>query len=185
MKSVLVVYGTTEGHTRKIAGFVADVLRMRGLRVDLIDSATPAAGAVQPNYAAAVVAGSLHEHLHQRSLQHFVQQNTGWLNAIPTAFLSVSLAAALSDAESRHQTQHHLQCFLDATGLRPVLSHAVGGALLYTQYDWFKRTMVRMVARQMGADADGTHDHEYTDWDDLQRTVDGFVAAAGLAASGA
>jgi menaquinone-dependent protoporphyrinogen oxidase len=183
MTSVLVVYGTTDGQTRKIAGYVVDALRRRGYAVDLVDSATPAAHAVQPRYAAAVIAGSLHEHLHQKSLQHFVQANVGWLNAIPTLFLSVSLEAAMNDPVDQHQAQHHLQGFLDATGLVPTRAQPVAGALRYTQYDWLRRTMVKLVARQMGADTDTSHDREYTDWTALERTVDRFIAAARLTAS--
>jgi menaquinone-dependent protoporphyrinogen oxidase len=181
MKKVLVIYGTTEGHTRKIATFVAEHLRAQGAVVDLVDSATPAAAAAQPIYGAAVIAGSLHEHLHQRSLVHFVKENVAWLNALPTAVVSVGLAAAMSDAESQAQARNNLQYFLNETGLKPTLAKTVGGALLYTKYDWFKRTMMRLIAKQMGKDVDETRDHEYTDWDELRRFVDDFVKRARLA----
>jgi menaquinone-dependent protoporphyrinogen oxidase len=181
MPAVLVVYGTTDGQTRKIAGFVAEALQKRGLKVDLVDSATPSADAVQPRYAAAVLAGSLHEHLHQKSLHAFVQKNVGWLNAIPVLFLSVSLEAAMPDAVDHRQAQQHLQGFLDATGLQPLRAEPVAGALRYTQYDWLRRTMVKLIARQMGASTDTAHDCEYTDWDALEGTVEAFVEAAKLA----
>ncbi|GIL05701.1 MAG: hypothetical protein AMXMBFR72_16640 [Betaproteobacteria bacterium] len=180
MKKVLVVYGTTEGHTRKVATFVAEHLRAQGAVVDLVDSATPAAAAVQPTYGAAVIAGSLHEHLHQRTLVHFVKENIAWLNALPTAVVSVGLSAAMPDAESQAQARNNLEYFLNETGLKPTLAKSVGGALLYTKYDWFKRTMMRMIARQMGKDVDDTRDHEYTDWDELRRFVDDFVRQARL-----
>ena len=51
MKPILVVYGTTEGHTRKIAEFIAERVRKRGKNVDLVDSATPDANDVQPIYS--------------------------------------------------------------------------------------------------------------------------------------
>lgn len=175
MKKILVIYATTEGHTRKIAEFIAEHLRAQGAAVDLVDSATPAAAAVQPIYGAAVIAGSVHERLHQRSLVHFVRENADWLNAIPTAFVSVGLAAALPDAESQAQARNTLQYFLDKTGLTPTIAKPVAGALLYTKYDWFRRTMMRLIARQMGKDVDDTRDHEYTDWDDLRRFVDEFA----------
>ncbi len=181
MKKALVIYGTTEGHTRKVATFIAEHLRAQGAAVDLVDSATPAAAAVQPVYGAAVIAGSLHEHLHQRALVHFVKRNVAWLNAIPTAMVSVGLAAAIPDAESQAQARNNLQYFLNETGLKPTLAKTVGGALLYTQYDWFKRTMMRLIAKQMGKDVDDTRDHEYTDWDDLRRFVDEFARQARLA----
>ncbi|MFZ5539567.1 MAG: flavodoxin domain-containing protein [Pseudomonadota bacterium] len=184
MKKVLVIYGTTEGHTRKIATFIAEHLRAQGAYVDLVDSATPAAAAVQPIYGAVVIAGSLHEHLHQRSLVHFVKENVAWLNAVPTAVVSAGLAAAMPDPESQAQARNNLQNFLDATGLKPAKTKTVGGALLYTKYDWFKRTMMRLIARQMGKDVDDTRDHEYTDWDDLRSFIDEFARQARIADGG-
>lgn len=184
MKKVLVIYGTTEGHTRKIATFIAELLREQGAYVDLVDSATPAAEAVQPVYGAVVIAGSLHEHLHQRSLVHFVKENVDWLNAVPTAVVSAGLAAAIPDPESQAQARNNLQYFLDATGLKPTMTKTVGGALLYTKYDWFKRTMMRLIAKQMGKDVDDTRDHEYTDWDDLRSFIDAFARQARIADGG-
>ena len=48
MKSLLVVYGTTEGQTRKIAEYIADAARARGVEVELLDSAAERAASVQP-----------------------------------------------------------------------------------------------------------------------------------------
>jgi menaquinone-dependent protoporphyrinogen IX oxidase len=55
MQPILVAYGSTEGHTRKIAEFIAERLRLRGHRVDLVDTATPAAQQVQPVYLGAIL----------------------------------------------------------------------------------------------------------------------------------
>lgn len=60
MKSVLVVYATTEGQTRKIAEFITSALKVRGVKVELVDSATERAAQVQPVCSAAIVCGSLH-----------------------------------------------------------------------------------------------------------------------------
>jgi len=57
MKPILVVYGTTEGHTRKIAEFIAERVRRRGKNVDLVDSATPEAGQVLPIYSGVFIGG--------------------------------------------------------------------------------------------------------------------------------
>ena len=101
MKSLLVVYGTTEGQTRKIAEYITDAARARGVEVELLDSAAERAASVQPIHAAAIVCGSLHQHRYQASLSRFVKDNRSWLAGIPTAFVSVSLAAAMEDARGR------------------------------------------------------------------------------------
>ena len=103
MKTVLVVYGTTEGQTRKVAEFIANALQERGAKVELLDSASASAAQVQPFFAAAVVCGSLHRHRYQASLLRFVKDNAAWLAGIPSAFIAVSLTAVLADDESREE----------------------------------------------------------------------------------
>jgi len=180
MKPILVLYGTTEGHTRKIAEFIAERLRRVGKTVDLVDSATPAATQVAPIYAGAIVGGSVHYDKHPASLAHFIKANVAWLNTIPTAFFSVSLATAHRDAQSRAEARKQADQFIDETGLAPGMVWPVAGALKFTQYDFFKRYMVRSIAKQIGGDSDivMSRDTEYTDWNELGRCVDEYLAAA-------
>jgi menaquinone-dependent protoporphyrinogen oxidase len=66
MSRILIVYGTTEGQTRKIAGRIAEMARGYGHEAVAADSAQhpPPVGA---GYDAVIVAGSLHHQKHQRS----------------------------------------------------------------------------------------------------------------------
>lgn len=178
MQPILVAYGTTDGHTRKIAEFIAERLRIRGHRVDIVDTATPLAQQVQPVYQAALLGGSLHQHKHQSSLTHFIKSNLAWLNAMPCAVFSVSLTAALDDADSRDEVQQLLDEFVEDSGLKPVTSRCIAGALKYTQYDYFKRLVMRMIARQYGQTTDTSKDWEYTDWTAVEGFVDEFLTAA-------
>jgi menaquinone-dependent protoporphyrinogen oxidase len=180
MKSVLVVYGTTEGQTRKIAEFITDALRARGVKVDLVDSAGEGAALVQPVYSAAIVCGSLHQHRFQASLLRFVKQNSGWLAGVPAAFVAVSLAALLKDAESHDELRTIAEAFYREAGWTPAVTRHVAGALRYTEYDYFKRLIMRLIAKHQGGDTDTSRDHEYTDWDDLTRFVEEFVTATPL-----
>jgi len=184
MKSVLVVYGTTEGQTRKIAEFIVNALQGRGVEVDLVDSAAESAKLVQPIYAAAIVCGSLHQHNYQHSLLRFVKDNQAWLAGIPAAFVAVSLTAALKDDQSRDELREIAEVFCRQTGWTPAITHHVAGALRYLEYDYFKRLIMKLIARQQGGDTDTSRDHEYTDWDDLTRFVEEFLAATPVQAGG-
>ncbi len=181
MQPILVAYGTVEGQTRKIAEFIAERLRIRGHRVDLIDTATPAAEQVTPIYQGAILGGPVHQQRHPASLLDFVKRNHQWLAAMPTAVFSVSLSAALDDIESRIEVQRVVNEFVDDCALRPVATRCIAGALKYTRYDYFKRLMMRMIARHRGQSTDTSKDFEYTDWNDVEAFVDEFLAAAGLA----
>jgi menaquinone-dependent protoporphyrinogen oxidase len=177
MKPILVIYGTTEGHTRKIAEFIAERLRTAGKTVDLVDSASPAAAQIAPIYAGAFIGGSLHQGKHQSSLAHFVKANAAWLNAIPTAFFSVSLSMAGKDEEWRAEAKRLADEFLADTGLNAGMVRLVAGALKYTEYDFLKRWIMKSIAQKAGGSTDTTRDTEYTDWDDVARFVDEYLAA--------
>lgn len=183
MQPILVAYATTEGQTGKIAAFIAERLRIRGHRVDVVDTATPAAAQVVPMYQAAFLGGSLHQQRHQDSLRHFIEGNRAWLGAMPSAFFSVSLAAALEDMDSRLETQRLLQQFLAECGLRPITTRCVPGALKYTHYDYFKRLVMRHIAKEQGRPTDTTRDYEYTNWVDVEAFVDEFLAEARIPGS--
>jgi menaquinone-dependent protoporphyrinogen oxidase len=176
MKPLLVVYGTTEGHTRKIGEFIAERLRKSGKEVDLVDSAAPEAKQISPIYAGAFIGGSVHYDRHQSALAHFVKENIGWLNVIPTAFFSVNLAMLHKDPEFRAEAGRCVDAFLGETGLKPHKALLVAGALKYAQYDFFKRALLRYLVKPGGIQADAVSDAEYTDWEELGRFVDQYLA---------
>ncbi len=181
MKRILVVYGTTEGHTRKIAEFIGERLRSRGHVARVVDSASSEARQVQPVYEGVVMGGSLHQGKHQSALAHFIRENAAWINGLPNAFFSVSLSMASSSAQEQQEARALAQQFVDETGLNAGLVHCVAGALLYTKYDYFKRYIMRRIAEKEGGEIDTSQDHEYTDWDDLAAFVDSYLDAAGMA----
>jgi len=179
MLPILVAYGSTEGQTRKIADFIAERLRIRGHRVDLVDTASPAAELVTPAYQGAILGGSLHQQKHQAALVHFAKANRDWLAALPCAVFSVSLGAAMQDMDSRLEAQRLLQDLLGDCDLHPVVTRCIAGALRYTRYDWFKRSLMTLIARQRGMTVDTSQDCEYTDWADVEAFVDEYLAALG------
>ena len=184
MKSVLVVYGTTEGQSRKIAEFIADALRQRGVKVELVDSASEAAVQVQPVHSAAIVCSSIHQRRYQAPLLRFVKENRDWLTGLPAAFVCVSLAVLLQDGQSAEEQRTIEQAFYRQTGWTPAITHHVAGALRHPEQDYLKRLIMRLIAKHQGGDADTSRDREYTDWDDLVRFVDEFLAATSQQESG-
>ena len=83
MQPILVVYGTREGHTRKIAEHVAATLEARRLTTELIDAKNVPRGLSLKNYAAAVVCASVHLAKHESEIIRFVKQNLADLKEIP------------------------------------------------------------------------------------------------------
>ena len=60
---ILIIYGTTEGHTRKIARFMEDVLQEEDHKVSIADATDEPPAPDQ--YDCIFIGGSLHMHKYQ------------------------------------------------------------------------------------------------------------------------
>ena len=178
MARVLVVYGTNEGQTRKIAQRIAQRLEMNGHEAHLADASATPPPRCSSDFDACIVGASVHEGKHQRSVVHFVKENLDDLQHIPSVFFSVSLSAAIADDKHDEQVWTNITKFVEETGWEPSRVHPFAGALLYTQYDFLKRLLMKMIAKHSGGDTDTSHDYEYTNWDDVDRFVDSFLPPA-------
>lgn len=175
---LLLVYGTTEGQTKKVAEFVAQHLAQQGHQT-LVINAVDAAATIDPHAVDAVlIAASLHAGRYQSPIIHYVSEHLTEINAHPNAFLSVSLAAASQDEDDVEGLKQCLAGFAHQTGWTPERIHHVAGAFRYTSYDFLKRWAMKYIAYRKGAPTDTSRDYELTDWADLAGFVDTFVQAA-------
>jgi menaquinone-dependent protoporphyrinogen oxidase len=179
MPRVLVVYGTTDGHTRKVAEALRTALGDEACAVDVVDargrSATnPAA------YDGVIVAASIHAGGYQRAVRRWVGLHAETLNRKPGAFVSVCLAVLEKRPEAHQKVEAIMQRFLTDGGWRPAIRKAVAGALPYTRYNWFKKWIMKRIVAKGGGDTDTTRDFEYTDWDDVRAFGREFARRIGV-----
>jgi|SRR5450631_163707 len=163
---VLIVYGTTEGQTRKIANFLKKEAEESGHTVSVADANDdpPRPG----GYDVVLIGASVHMHKYQNAILHYIKENIEVLNKTITGFFSVCMATASGDAESLKERDEVTKALLKETGWKPAHIEQVAGALLYTQYDFFKKLIIRMIAKRQGGSTDTATDHEYTDWAKLK-----------------
>lgn len=163
---LLIVYGTTEGQTRKICEYLRDKAVEDGHEVTLLDSTVPD---IDPaGFDAVLVGASLHAEKYQSSVKHFVQEHHQMLNKMPTSFLSVSLAAIHDDPQYQKELEDITAKFLEKIGWNPTFVEQVAGALRYTKYSFWKKFIMRMIAQKSGGNTDTSHDVEYTDWNQVK-----------------
>jgi len=179
MARILIVYGTTEGHTRSIARRIAATVMAHGHMATVVDATEPRIAT--PGYHACIVCASIHQGKHQSAVMHFVRDNLAFLDAVPTAFFSVSLTAALPEPDQQAAARGCADEFAHDSGWSPGNIFLVAGALKYTEYDFMKRILMRLIAQRKGGDTDTTHDYEYTDWTRLRDDTIAFLASARLA----
>ena len=174
MPRVLVLYGTTEGQTAKVARALGARLTAEGMDTDVLE-----AGMGNPEPAAydgVIVAASMHAGGYQKSVGRWLREHVTDLNLLPTAFLSVCLSVLSKEENGRDEARAIPRRYADGFGWKPTMIKVVAGALPYTKYNVFIRLIMRWIAASQGGDTDTSRHYEYTDWQDLRAFADRFAA---------
>ena len=174
MHRVLIAYITFDGHTTRIADRMADAIRGPECAVDVCDIAREKPQRPVSEYVGVIVGGPLHGGKHAPKLSRFVSDNLLTLNEHPSAFFSVSLSAAGTQEQQADATRC-VNAFLEETGWHPLSTSIIAGALLYREYGFFKRWMMKMIVKLGGGDTDTSRNYVYTDWEAVDQFGKGFA----------
>jgi menaquinone-dependent protoporphyrinogen oxidase len=171
MANIYVPYGTVEGQTAQIAEYIAEVIKAQGHQAETAD--LKHAGHTLPDgYDGVIVAASVHMGKHEGQVTDFVRKNRGELERLPSALVSVSMAAH-GDEET---AEGYVTKFEENTGWRPAHVGLFAGALLYTHYGFIKKHLMKKIASDKGSlDTDTTRDYVYTEWDGVQRFTEDYL----------
>jgi menaquinone-dependent protoporphyrinogen oxidase len=128
----------------------------------------PGLEAALESHDALLLGASIRYGHHARSLERWVREHRAQIERRPNAFFSVCLSAG-GPGEKRSVAEGYVADFLRRTGWQPRASAIFAGALRYSQYRPWTRWLVRLVMGVAGGETDASRDHEYTDWDAVDR----------------
>ena len=94
----------------------------------------------------------------------------------PGAFFSVSGAAGSPHEKDHTGVAKLVDKLIEQTRWQPAKTQSFGGAILYTQYGFFKRLMMKMIVKSAGGPTDTSRDYELTDWNAVTRFAQDFAA---------
>jgi menaquinone-dependent protoporphyrinogen oxidase len=160
---ILIVYGTTHGQTATIAAFLQLTLERRGCQVVVSNVKEPPTPPLD-QFNGVIVGASVIARGHQPAIAAFIRDNLEMLNAMPSAFFSVSASAGSSREAGRAAARRVRDAFLAETGFHPDVSECIAGAIKYTRYNFLLRWYMKKASRMNGGSTDTSRDHEYTDW---------------------
>lgn len=171
MATISICYGTNDGQTATVAEHIARVIEDLGHRAQVVDLKSPTTHPLT-GADAVMVGASIHVNKHVPYVIDFVRANRDELQALRSAFFSVSLSAQGNPA----QASGYIEEFCADTGWQPTDCIAIAGALRYTSYGLVKRQVMKQVARDKGLSTDTTADAIYTDWDAVTAFTERFVS---------
>ena len=172
---LLIVYGTTEGHTRELSHFAARRLRETGHQATVEEAGPDSAHPDPQAYDGVLLAGSLHVGRFQSALIQFARTHHEVLNRIPSAFVSVSLCAAGLHPDDWEGLDECLVRFQHETLWSPRSVHHAAGAIRYSEYDFFKRLVLKHLVAGRRRTSVTSRDYDLTDYAALETFLQAFT----------
>ena len=172
---ILVFFGTNYGQTAKIARYIAERLASHGCSARLVNGDAPPPDVSIADFDGVIIGGSIIRGRHQECVRRFVRLHRDALNAMPSAFFSVSGSAASRNEAGKQEARECIDRFLRETAWRPGVVESVAGAMAFTKYNPFVRWMLKQISKRNGGPTDTSRDHELTDWSQVERFADAFL----------
>jgi menaquinone-dependent protoporphyrinogen oxidase len=161
MKPILITYATREGHTKRVAEYLADRIRSGALPITLLGVRELQDRFSLDQYSAAVLAASVHVGKHEREAIDFVKHYRADLDEMLTAFISGA------SREPVHNTNEQAP---RAAPKRPQTfrkNHGRVSGRNAVASNFVLRFIMKQIARCAGASTDTSRDHVFTQWRDL------------------
>lgn len=178
MASILLIYASVHGQTRKITQHLACQLQSLGHDTEMADiQAAPDL----TEFDSIILGASIRHGKHNPAVYSFIEQHQVLLEAKVSGFFSVSLVARKAQ-KNTPETNPYMQAFLSKASWKPKLKQVFGGNLHYASYGAFDRNAIRFIMWLTKGPTDLATQVEYTDW----QKVDAFaeqISAASLAAT--
>ncbi len=175
--NILILYGTLEGQTEKVAERIADVMRNKGHQVSTQFGEQLPNNFILDKFDAVIIGGSIHMGKYPAYLKKFVTTHLDRLNNIPSAFFTVCMGVNSQHEKSRQEAKRFGEDFVTQASWQPTLIDTFAGAVKYTQYNFVTRFIMKLISKREGGKTDTSRDHEYTDWEAVVRFANNFLAA--------
>ncbi len=113
-------------------------------------------------------------HLNKK-LYQFIDRNLTDLEQAKVAFFCVNLTAR-KEGKDTPATSAYIKKFLLKSPWHPKMMAVFAGALRYPRYNFFDRTMIKLIMKLTDGETDTTKEVEYTDWQQVSNFSQQFKA---------
>lgn len=166
MANIFILWSGPWGQTRRIVQAIEQETRKAGHELQVVDADNPPRGWIFSKANAIVVVAALEGDHYSAKLRSVLKQQAARLAATPSAFLSVSLPAAVP--EKQELARARMAALQEEVGWQPALQLSAAAALRYPEYSFFLRRKLKRWARELGLPTDTSRTYEFTDWEQVQ-----------------
>ena len=166
MSGTLIIYSTTDGHTKTICLKILDLLKNSHL-VEII-SLEEAEVFDLSKYEKIILGASIRYGKHNKRFYKFVKKNINLLNQKKTAFFSVNVVARKIE-KNLPDTNPYVIKFLRDTNWKPNKVGVFAGKVDYPKYNFINKNVIRFIMMITKGPTDTKNSYEFTNWDSVKK----------------
>ena len=161
MSSFLVIYSSTDGHTKKICERIKNLIN-NGNLVELF-SLEEAKQIELSNFENIVIGASIRYGKHSRQLYNFIKSNKNILDEKKCAFFSVNVVARKPEKNTA-ETNPYINKFLKISKWKPNKIGVFAGKVDYPSYNLIDKYIIKFIMFITKGPTDTSQSYEFTDW---------------------
>tara|TARA_Y100001935_G_scaffold1075_1_gene999 strand:+ start:172 stop:696 length:525 start_codon:yes stop_codon:yes gene_type:complete len=161
MSSFLIIYSTSDGHTKIICQRIKNFLNDGNL-VELL-SLEDAKKFNISNFEKVIIGASIRYGKHSKELYKFINLNKNILNQKKSAFFSVNVVARKPDKNTA-ETNPYIRKFLKISKWKPNRIRVFAGKVDYPNYKFFDKYIIKFIMFITKGPTDTSQSYEFTDW---------------------
>jgi len=140
--TILLIYASVDGHTKKISNFLNDQWQKEGKQVSLYE-VDDFDGKLEA-FDKVILGSSIRYGVHHKAIIDFINEHKEALDTHKTAFFSVNLVARKPE-KNQADTNPYVIKFFKSITWKPKLVEVFAGKLDYKKYPFFDRIMIQLI----------------------------------------
>jgi len=161
MSKFLIIYSTTDGHTKKICQRIKNFLTDGNL-VELL-SLEDSEKVNLSNFEKIIIGASIRYGKHSKKLYKFINLNKNILDQKKSAFFSVNVVARKPEKNTA-ETNPYINKFLKISKWKPNKISVFAGKVDYPNYNFFDKYIIKFIMFITKGPTDTSQSYEFTDW---------------------
>ena len=161
MSSFLIIYSSTDGHTKIICERITNFLNDKNL-VEVV-SLEDAKKIDLSNFEKIIIGASIRYGKHSKELYKFVNLNKNILDQKQSAFFSVNVVARKPE-KNKAGTNPYINKFLKFSKWKPNKITVFAGKVDYPNYNFFDKYIIKFIMFITKGPTDTSQSYEFTDW---------------------
>jgi menaquinone-dependent protoporphyrinogen oxidase len=162
MKSTLIIFSSTDGHTLKICE------RIMGFEKNKDDSQIASISEAEhiniSEFKRIIIGASIRYGKHKPDLYEFIESNLDAISSKENAFFSVNVVARKPE-KNTPETNPYVKKFLLKTSWKPRSLEVFAGKIDYPKYNFVDKHMIRFIMWMTKGPTNTNNTYEFTDWD--------------------